>query len=280
MEIKVADQRILLFPPQVSESDAKQKSWDKKTSAFDTFSKVASFITRPKDEDFELMYSESRFEPFWHVVAHATYVYDRSATYQVGVTGTEVQSVTLYNQKHSVTNNHIHTTVTEHCKQELADEVFINGVTGENTPEYAKYLSLSPTVVSGELAKAAPEGSIFVPPQTRVSAIMRDSLSKMIKGIQADTIHEETVEVTCVDLYYRPVYAFQYLWKSKNKQGILEIDGLTGSIASGNRIFREYLGKVLDRNFLFEVGADAAGLLVPGGTIAVKVAKQYIDSKK
>jgi len=32
-------------------------------------------------------------------------------------------------------------------------------------------------------------------PQSRISAIMRDALSKMIKGIQADTILEEHIEV-------------------------------------------------------------------------------------
>ena len=49
---------------------------------------------------------------------------------------------------------------------------------------------------------------------------------------------------------------------------------------AGSRIFKEYLGKVLDPDFLFDLGADAAGMFIPGGSIAVKVAKKYIDSKK
>jgi tRNA nucleotidyltransferase/poly(A) polymerase len=40
-------------------------------------------------------------------------------------------------------------------------------------------------------------------------------------------------------------------------------------MSTGNRTFNEYLGKVLDINFLFDVGADAAGILIPGGSIAV-----------
>jgi hypothetical protein len=40
------------------------------------------------------------------------------------------------------------------------------------------------------------------------------------------------------------------------------------------------MGKVLDTGFLFDLGADAAGMLIPGGSIAVKVAKKYFDSKK
>ncbi len=280
MEINVADQRILVFTPHLSFTEAKQKAWEKKLISFDAISKVAGFLSRPKDEDFELLYEEQRFEPFWHVIASARYVYDRNAGYQVTSSGPEVRSVTLHNTKYEVTNGHIHVSVTEHCVQEEQDEVIVDGVTGKSNPDLAEYLSRSPDVVKGELEKAVPKGSILVPPQARVSAIMRDALSKMIKGIQADKILEEHVEVKCVDLYYHPVYAFQYKWKSKAKEAIVEVDGLTGAVRAGNRTFSEYLGKVLSRDFLFDVGADAAGMFIPGGSIAVKVAKRYMDTKK
>ena len=280
MQINVADQRILLFSDQLTPEVAKQKSWEKKTMAFDAISKVTSFLSRPKDEDFELVYQEHRYQPFWHVVAKARYVYERTADYQVGVSGPEVKAVTFQKTKYEVTNGHFHTSVLEHCQQDEEEEVFVSGVSGQAQPELRKYLSLSPTVVKGKLEKSVPEGSILVPPQARVSAIMRDSLSKMIKGIQADKILEEEVKVECIDLYYRPVYSFQYNWKSKRKEGIIEIDGLTGEFRSGNRTFKEYFGKVLDQDFLFDLGADAAGILIPGGSIAVKVAKKYIDTKK
>lgn len=280
MDIRVADQRILLFADQISADDAKQLSWEKKTSAFDALSKMTSFLSRPKDDDFELLYSEHRYQPFWHVIAKAKYVYDRTAQYQIAPNGSEVQSVTLEKTDYVVTNGHLHVSVMEHCSQDEQDEVYVDGVTGKNNPELASYLSLSPKVATDKLEKLITKGSIVVPPQARVSAIMRDALSKMIKGIQADKILEEQVEVECVDLYYRPVFAFQYKWKSKNKVAIVEVDGVTGAVGSGNRTFNEYLGKVLDKDFLFDLGADAAGVLIPGGSIAVKVAKRYIDKKK
>ncbi len=278
MEIKVADQRILLFKDQITEESAKKIAWEKKMDAFGTLNKVTSFLSRPSDDDFELLYAEHRYQPFWHVVAHAKYVYDRSTAYQVAVSGKEVQAVTHHEQKFPVTNGHIHLPVMEHCTQEEADEVFVNGVSGKPDLELKQYMSLSPTVITGELEASVAPGSILVPPQARVSAIMRDSLSKMIKGIQADTIYEESVEVTCVDLYYHPIYAYQYKWKSKDKEGILEVDGMTGSVGVGSRVFDEYIGRMLDRNFLFDIGADAAGMFVPGGSVAVKLAKKYIDT--
>ena len=280
MEIKVADQRILLFPDQITPAEAKKKGWENKMDAFGTFNKMASFLTRPKDEDFELIYEEHRFQPFWHVAAHAKYVYDRGSVYQVSTSGSEVQAVSYQEQRFEVTNSHIHLSVLEHCTQEEHDEAFVDGISGKNTPELKLYLALSPKIIQGELEKSVPEGSILVPPQTRVSAIMRDSLSKMIKGIQADTILEESVEVTCVDLYYHPIYAYQYRWKSKAKEAILEIDALTGSVSIGNRTINEYLGKVLDQSFLFDIGADAVGIIVPGGSVAVKLAKKYIDKRR
>lgn len=280
MKIDVAKERMLLLKDHITFEDAKKLAWDKKTSAFDAFSKVASFLTRPKDEDFELTYHEHRYQPFWHVSAKARYVYDRAATYQMSVGGKEVRSVTLFDNDFEETNGHIHVPVIEHCVQDEKDDVFVDGVTGKNNSSLADYIKKPFTEVAGKLEKIIPKDSILVPPTTRVSALMRDSLSKMIKGIQADNILEEHVEVSAIELYYRPVYAFQFAWKSKAKDGIIEIDAVTGALASGNRIFREYLGKVLDQDFLFDIGADAAGMLIPGGSIAVKAARKYIGSKK
>ncbi|MEK7533648.1 MAG: hypothetical protein AAB542_04400 [Patescibacteria group bacterium] len=280
MKIDVAKQRILLLKDQVTLSVAEKKAWEKKSNAFDALSKVTGFFSRPKDEDFELTYSEHRYQPFWHVAANAKYVYDRNATYQVSVGGQEVKSVTVLGTDYQETNGHIHMPVTEHCTQEEHEVVYIDGVNGKNLVELAEYVKKPADEVKGKIENMVAKGSILVPPQARVSAIMRDALAKMIKGIQADTILEEHVEVSAVDLYYRPVYAFQFHWKSKGKDAIVEIDGVTGNVTSGSRIFREYLGKVLDTDFLFDIGADAAGIFIPGGSIAVKAARKYIVSKK
>lgn len=280
MKIDVAKQRILLLKDQISSADAEKKAWEKKTNAFDALSKVSGFFSRPKEDDFELTYQEHRYQPFWHVLAKARYVYDRNVTYQVSVGGKEVRSVTFLSTDYEETNGHIHVPVVEHCVQDEQDEVFIDGVSAKNTSDLAAYIKKPFTEVAGKIESLIPKNSILVPPSARVSAIMRDSLSKMIKGIQADTILEEHVEVSAIELWYRPVYAFQFAWKSKGKDGIVEVDGVTGAVASGSRIFREYLGKVLDQDFLFDIGADAAGIFIPGGGIAVKAAKQYFGKKK
>ena len=37
---------------------------------------------------------------------------------------------------------------------------------------------------------------------------------------------------------------------------------------------------MLDKNFLFVLGVAAAGVLIRGGSIAVKIAKKYVDSQE
>lgn len=280
MQIEVAAQRILLLKDQITPEEAKDKAWQKKVSAFDALSKVAGFLSRPKDEDFTLVYSEHRYEPFWHVSAKARYEYTRTTNYKIPVNAKEVRTVTVHDIKYDVQDGTIFVPVLEYCLQEELDENLVDGITGKSAPNLRPYLSMKPHEVTGQLKDEVSADAILIPPQARVSAIMRDSLAKMIKGIQADTILAEQVEVTCVDLYYRPVYAFKYAWASKQKEAILEVDGLTGEIRPGNRVFNEYFGKVLDQNFLFDIGADAVGMFVPGGSIAVKAAKKYIDMRK
>lgn len=279
MQIEVANQRILLLKDRLSAEQAKEIAWQKKLTTFDAFSKVTSFLSKPKDEDFSLVYSEHRYEPFWHVLSRARYEYTRTTNYQVPASSKEVKNVTVHETKYDVMNGHFHVPALEYCLQEEKDEKIIDGMTGKPEAKLQKYVSMSPVEVAGQLRDEVDADAILVPPSARISAIMRDSLSKMITGIQADTILAEEVEVSRVDLYYRPIYAFKYAWASKQKEAIIEIDGLTGEFSAGTRVFNEYFGKVLDQAFLFDIGADAVGMFVPGGSIAVKAAKKYIDSR-
>ena len=66
-------------------------------------------------------------------------------------------------------------------------------------------------------------------------------------------------------------------WAEENTQSM---DNLRLELGYMVDMFGEYLGKALDRDFLFDIGADAVGLFIPGGNIAVKTAKKIMDSKK
>jgi len=97
-----------------------------------------------------------------------------------------------------------------------------------------------------------------------------DELSCLIEIIT------DVVDVTSIALFFRPVYAFEYLWRSKSKTQSLEIDGVTGESKTTNTTVGSRVTRHLSKELLFDIGADAVDLLVPGGGIALKVGRAVI----
>ena len=167
----------------------------------------------------------------------------------------------------------------EHCREELRKELYIDGLANAPDPTLADYLQYPTTVIAeDDLDDFQPEDAIVVPPQARATAVVRDILIGMIKSVEADRIIEDHIGVERVDLYYRPVYAFQYRWISKDKETVIEYDAMTGKMQAGGKTFQQYLGKFLDPEFLFDIGTETVDLLVPGGGLAIKLAKKGIEA--
>lgn len=83
-----------------------------------------------------------------------------------------------------------------------------------------------------------------------------------------------------MDLNFRPVYALEYEWAAKGKKVVVEVDALTGEMRTGGKKLSDQLKQLkgmLTRDMLFDVTADAVGLIVPGGSIAVKIVKAVVD---
>jgi len=104
-------------------------------------------------------------------------------------------------------------------------------------------------------------------------------MNQLMKPVQADTVHEEVISLETIDLYYRPVWAFEFHWKPKDKRGVIEFDAVTGQMRTSQSLMPK-LGKMLSRDSLFDIGADTVGMLIPGGNLAVKIAKIALDTKK
>ena len=284
MDIVVAEERALVLQETLSLDQAEGRAWGKKMEAFGTMAKMAGLLQRPKDNDFQLIYKEQRYQPFWHVVCGARYVYQRSREFKLALGGPEVERVTINGVDYAAggsNNNQLTLTGMEHCREEPRTELFVEGLSGEKMPALANYLkSAAVAIPPADLDSFAPAGSIVVPPQARASTIVREVLAGMIKSLAADRILEDRVEVERVDLYYRPVYAFQYRWLSKEKEAVLEFDGVTGEMNAGGKTFQQYVGKYVDAEFLFDVGVETVNLLVPGGGLALKLAKKGLEVRK
>jgi hypothetical protein len=281
MQTTIADQRILIFKDQISLEYAKATAWSKKVDAFGNIQKLTNFLSRPKDEEFEITYSEHRYQPIWHIKGAFKYDYERKTNYDVPVGGPEVKTVMIEGKEYSAIKQKIVLEGLDHCIEEEQLEVMVDGISGVKQSALTRYLSYIASITDkAELDQLSADNIIIVPPQARVSALVNEILASAVKVIHADKVYEERIDISNVDLYYRPVYAFQIDWKTKQKQMVVEVDGLSSEVTFGNKTFQEYLGKQVDMNFLFDLGADAAGMILPGGSIAVKLAKKYIESQK
>jgi hypothetical protein len=163
----------------------------------------------------------------------------------------------------------------EHCRDEFVHESHADGATGAKVPDAAAVIGGAKREITDPTTLAV-EGTVVVPPQHRASFIVRQLLSEMLKPVQADRMLEESLILENTDLYYRPVWAFEFHWRPKDKRGVVEIDALTGEVRQGVSLLPQ-LSKMVTRDALFDIGADTVGLLVPGGSIAVKVARAALD---
>jgi hypothetical protein len=277
MEIALADQHVFVLDERLTADEIRQKAMDRRSGAFGT--SLGNILQRPKAEDIELIASQRRLEPFWHVACQARYVYDRSRDYSVPASGPEVREVTVNGQDVPVNQSggrgvFVLSTV-EHCRDEFSGELFADGVTGAPIGDAATIVT-GPHQEVGDLAGLAENNTIVIPPEQRASYVVRQLMATMMKPVQADSVSEESLTIQNIDLYYRPWWAFEFLWKPKDKKGVVELDAITGQMRQGQALAAR-VTKMVNRDALFDIGADTVGLLVPGGSIAVKVARLAID---
>lgn len=282
MEISLAAEKAYHFIPQVTLDIARDRVEQKKASL--VAGTVGALLSRPKPEEIQLASVESRLEAFWLVTVSARTAYDRSRTFTVAASGPDVVKVSVAGQELAVDPRAkggpaFALAGTEHCLQEQRLTQTFDSLSGERV-DLSRYLSFPKTEIT-DLAAFAPEGVLAVPPQVRATAVVRQVLAEVVKPVQnAQVIHEERVDVEAIDLNFRPVYALEYEWTAKNKRSVVEFDALTGEMRTGGRKLSDQIKGLVTRDLLFDVTADAVGMLVPGGGIAVKLVKAVVDRGK
>jgi hypothetical protein len=273
MDIQLADQHIFRLDDRLTPDEIRQRAMDRRTGAFG--SGLENLFSRPKADDIELVDSQRRLEPFWHVACSARYVYDRSHDYVVPASGAQVQSVTVHGEDHPTASGSFTISTVEHNREDYRQALFLDGVTGAAVAEAPNLVTSTRHEVT-DLEALAAEADIVRPPEQRASFVVRQLLTGMLKPLQADVVHEESITFENIDLYFRPWWAFEFHWKLKDKKGVVELDAVTGEMRNSQALMAR-LSRSVTRDSLFDIGADTVGLLVPGGSIAVKVAKMAID---
>jgi hypothetical protein len=279
VDISLGEPRIFSLEPRIPLEDAAKRAEDKKTGALGTG--IGGILQRPKSEDVQLLKTQRRVEPFWHVACTAHYVYDRTRPYTVPTSASDVRSVTFLGSDFEAHPSGkgpatFAFEVLEHCAEDIRDELYVDGVTGSTLNNGAGLTSGTRTEVADPTTLGADE-TLVVAPEQRASAIVRQLLAKVMRPLQADTVLEESLAVERLDLYYRPVWAFEYHVPAKGKKGVVEVDALTGDTRTATDLKMSALTRKVSKDALFDIGADTVGLIVPGGSIALKLARLAVD---
>jgi len=282
MDINLGSERAYHFVPQFTLEIARDRIEQKKANLI--AGTVGALFGRPKAEEFQMVSVENRLESFWTVSVAVHTAYDRNKSYTVPLSGAEIQQVTILGQDLPVTTSpkgdvSFSLTGVEHCVEERQASYTYDSMTGEKA-DFSKYLSFPKTEIA-DLEQFAPTDIFVVPPQVHATAVVRQMLAEVIKPVKALVIHEERVDVEAIDLNFRPVYVFEYEWTTKAKKVSLEMDGMTGDIHTATtKKLSDHLKSMLTRDVLFDMTADAAALIVPGGSIAVRVVKMVTGYHK
>lgn len=267
--------RMLVVTGEKTFEEMKELAWNKKTTAFGG---LKNLLSRPKPEDITITHSEKQYKPFWHAVCSTHFEYKRNREFTVKISDPIVQKVTIFGEEKTIDpQRNITLSRIEHCLESNTKELFVDACT-EKEEDFSRYISMS----TRELAQTEElnEGdTIVLPVKVKAAYIVRKMLTEMLKPIDADEILDETVSIDTLDLYFRPVYAFEYNWVPKNKQNVLEFDGITGEFYSG-KVLKEKMTEIFTEESLFEIGGEIAGFIVPGAGIPVKILQESRKRKK
>ena len=282
MDIYLATEHAYHLIPQFSVDVARDRVEQKKMNLI--AGTLGSLFSRSKPEELQLATVENRVEPFWLLEASSRTLYDRARTYTVHASGLEVKNVTVMGQDLPTVSQPkggpaFILTGIEHCLQELQARQTFDGITGSKV-DLLKYVSAAKTEIP-DISTFAPEGVLVIPPQVKANAVVRQVTAEVVQPVEnVQTIHEERVDIKTIDLNFRPIYAFEYEWTTKNKKVVIEFDPLTGEMHTGGKKLSDQIKGMLTRDLIFDVTADAFGTIVPGGSIAVKLVKAVVDRNK
>lgn len=268
MDINIGEEKIIELVSPLTSEEIRAKAMAKRVDAFGT---IAKFMQRPKPEEIEITQTQKRYEPFWYGSARAVYKYDRRHRYQVP-TAPEVRTVTFYETEHTVEKDHTFAfDALEHCEEELTKELMLEPQHGAER-DYKKYLAFTGKEVEN-LDALRDEATLLVVPEVRSSFLVGKLTQALIKTIQADKIYEQRIDVEQVILYFRPVYAFEFWWKTKDKHQVIEFNALTGEQRAEPGQIKKQISGVLENDDLFDIGSDVVSAVVPGANIAIKLGR-------
>ncbi len=190
----------------------------------------------------------------------------------------KVCEIKVGDQYFKVNNGKAFVNVDERCVVRKGHQLYVDAITGE-TRNFSRIMNkqFSRIATVDEIAN-----SYFKPLPGRIKAsiLVRDMIFETMQPLKAIEIIAQSLKIDKLNLCFRPVYVYEYTWEAKNTNVAFEIDGITGEISESRQLQSGAKSEFISENSLFDIGADAIGLVVPGGEIAAKIARALIIRKK
>lgn len=259
------EEKICVFDDVYNEVSARAQAEHEKAGAFGMLARMKLW-DRPKDTDITLASTEKRYEPFWLAKAARRTVYKRKATYKLRIEHADAVAVEMLDHKLDVdARRELILPAMEHCERVTALSDYFDGLHRPNAEKMVA--DFAGNYTSREVTTSSEPH--FIAPTVTAASILQQVKSRLAAPVEADQIDSDEIDLQALNLLYRPVYAFQFLWK--DKQGVIEIDGLSGRVNKEGNMLGNAVRKLGSREALFDLGADFAGMVLPGGTIMVKL---------
>lgn len=266
--------KIFVFDDVYPLSAATEQASKKKLNAFGLAVKLNPF-KRPKDETVLLTKHVQRYEPFWHVVTSRAVDFSREINYPVEIGNAYATKVVINGNEFPIGEKNgkksINISAIEYCHRKIDYQENIDGLGREvkkgvfdNALRKYKFQEHE----SLQLQEAIP---LKISVTTLLQQINKTLSSE---AINAHEIQQDLISIEKAYLYYRPVFAFEFVWTTEDKIGVIEVDGLTGEVIENGQWFKEKMETILTRDMLFAASSEIAGVIVPGGGFAVKVVER------
>lgn len=260
---------LFLITEKIPRADAEKRIKKHHTKAFGLFSGLRSL--HKNAEKMEVVQYQKQFVPFWLIEGESLFEYTRKTRYTVNVKP-EVRSLLIQNKKHEVHPDkpEVGFEAIDHCYEVYHKRVLKHGLGGND-----KALELF-TQQPGKKIKASElhKQGLVLEPTVKASYLLRDMVKDLIHPFDADKVIKEKVDIKTLRLNFKPIHVFEV--RKGAKTATLSVDAVTGIISKAHPIADQLKGMVNEDTF-FDVGAELAGLIVPGLGLGVMLSKKVKD---
>ena len=273
--------KVYIFESVYDISAATEQANKKKLDAFGMMAKF-NILNKPKDEAVHAARSELRYEPFWFIDSNRIVDYKLLLERKLEVDDEYANSILIDgktyeifedSKKSFVSNDKRYSTlnVQYNCNREIKYKTYIDGLGRNIKSENYEKLFKNSNYKFKEVEDLTNIDNIINPTFSFSSAIEEMKNSLLREKIISHEILTDDAIVDKIYLYFRPVYAFEFIWSNENKVGIIEIDGLNGEISEKGVWLKERVSKVMTRDMFFDIGGEIANGMVPGSGVVVKM---------